>query len=121
VEAAIGMAAGGGFYGVAGAATGIVLFALVVLGWGATKLNLKARIMIFRFTTSHADSVSTEVQRLMASLRIPMSHFRVSMSGQNSTVEFEADVSLRQHEEILAQLHRQGVVAEVLPLEGRHE
>lgn len=121
VEAAIGMAAGGGFFAVSGAATGLVLFALVVLGWGAGKLNLKARIMIFRFTTSHADSVSTEVQRLMASLKIPMIHFRVSVAGQTSIVEFEADVSHRQQEEILAQLNRQGVVAEVLPLEGRHE
>jgi len=121
VEAAIGMAAGGGFFGVAGAATCIVLFALVVLAWGADKLNLKARFMIFRFTTSHADSVSTEVQRLMASLKIPMIHFRVSLAGQTSIVEFEADVSHRQQEEILAQLSRQGVVAEVVPLGGRHE
>ena len=121
VEAAIGMASGGGFFGVAGTATGLVLFALVVLSWGAQKLNLKPRTMIFRFTTSHVDSVSTEVQRLMASLKIPMFHFRVSMTGQSSIVEFEADVSHKQQEEILAQLHRQGVVAEVLPLEGRHE
>src|SRR5271168_4348318 len=50
--------------GVAGAATGIVLFGLVVLAWGAQKLNLKPRMMLFRFTTSHADSVASEVQKL---------------------------------------------------------
>src|ERR1700741_4658158 len=33
VEAAIGMAAGGGFYAVAAYATGLVLFGLVCLGW----------------------------------------------------------------------------------------
>src|ERR1700724_4326942 len=41
VEAAIGMAAGGGLYAVAGYSTGIVLFGLVVLGWIARWPNLK--------------------------------------------------------------------------------
>src|SRR3989449_10214891 len=35
VEAAIGMAVGGGLYSVAAYATGLVLFGLVVIGWGA--------------------------------------------------------------------------------------
>src|SRR5467141_1438891 len=54
VEAAIGMAAGGGLYGVAVYSTGLVLFGLIVIGWAADRLNLKRRIMVFRITTSHA-------------------------------------------------------------------
>ncbi len=121
VEAAIGMAAGGGFYVVAGYATALVLFGLVVIGWIAQRFNLKCRIMVFRITTSHADNVAAEVQRLMAGLKTTMRHFRVSMAGENSSVEFESEVSHKQQETILAQLNRQGVITEVIPLEGHHE
>jgi len=66
VEAAIGMAVGGGLYALAGSAALIVLFGLLVLGWCSQMLNLKARMLLFRFTTSHAESVAGEVQRLLA-------------------------------------------------------
>jgi putative Mg2+ transporter-C (MgtC) family protein len=121
VEAAIGMAAGGGLFLVAGFTTGIVLFGLTVIGWAEQYFNLKCRLMVFRFTTSQSDSVSTEVQRLVASLKIPMQHFRVSMAGDTSIVEFEAEVSHKQQEEILAQLNRKGVITEVVPVEGHRE
>jgi len=39
VEAAIGMAVGGGLYAVGGYATGVVLFGLVCLGWVAKRTN----------------------------------------------------------------------------------
>jgi len=121
VEAAIGMAAGGGMYAVAGYSTGLVLFGLTIIGWAERFFNLKCRLMVFRFTTSHADSVSTEIQRLMANLKIPMQHLRISMAGTSSVVEFEADVSHKQQEAILTQLNRQGVVAEVVPVEAHQE
>jgi putative Mg2+ transporter-C (MgtC) family protein len=120
-EAAIGMAVGGGLYAVAGSATAIVLFGLFVVAWCADRFSLKARVLVFRFTTGHADSVAGEVQRLLASLKIPVQHFRVSMTGSNSIVEFEADVSHKQQEQIVEQLNRQGVVTEVVPLQGHHE
>jgi len=120
-EAAIGMAAGGGLYAVAGYATGLVLFGLIVIGWCAERLNLKRRVMVFRVTTSQAESVATEVQRLMSELKLAMRHFRVSMLGTNSIVEFEVDVSHKQQESILTQLHRPGIISEVVPLEGHHE
>jgi len=77
--------------------------------------------MVFRVTTSHAESVATEIQRLMAGLKIPMQHFRVSMAGGNSIVEFESDVSHTQQEKIVSQLNRQGVITEVAPVEGHQE
>jgi putative Mg2+ transporter-C (MgtC) family protein len=121
VEAAIGMAIGGGFYSVAVYATGLVLFGLIAVGWAARRFNLKCRNLVFRVTTSHADSVATEVQRLMASQKIPMQHFRVSMAGTNSIVEFESEVSHKQQETIVTQLNRQGVITDVSPVEGHHE
>ena len=121
VEAAIGMAAGAGFYAVAGFSTGLVLFGLVVLAWVARRFNLKARVMVFRFTTSHAESVAMELQRFLAEIKVPMQHFQASMVGANSIVEFEADVSYRQQEAILARLDRPGIISEVVPLMSRHE
>ena len=121
VEAAIGMAAGGGLFKVATFTAALVLFALVCLGWAAQRFDLKCRPMVFRFTTSHAENVATEVQRLMAELRVPMQHFRVSMAGSMSIVELESIVSHSQQEKIVAQLSRQGVITEVTQGEGSHE
>jgi putative Mg2+ transporter-C (MgtC) family protein len=121
VEAAIGMAVGGGFYAVAGYSAALVLFGLVVIGWAAQRFNLKRRCMVFRITTSHAENVATEVQRLLASMKIAMRQFRVSMVGVNSIVEFESEVSHSQQETILSQLNRQGVITEVIPLEVHHQ
>jgi putative Mg2+ transporter-C (MgtC) family protein len=121
VEAAIGMAAGGGFYAVAAYATGLVLFGLIVIGWIAERFNLKRRLMVFRVTTSHAENVATEVQRMLAGMKIAIQHFRVSMAGVNSIVEFESEVSHSQQESILSHLNRQGVITEVIPSEGHHE
>jgi putative Mg2+ transporter-C (MgtC) family protein len=121
VEAAIGMAVGGGLYAVAAYAAGLVLFGLVVIGWCADRLNLKRRVMMFRITTSHAENVATEVQQLLAGMKVSMRHFRTSMVGINSIVEFEAEVSHTQQEKIVAQLNRVGIVTEVIPFEGRHE
>jgi len=120
-EAAIGMAAGGGLYATAGASTVIVIFGLFVIAWAADRLSLRARVMMFRFTTTHPDNVAGEVQRLLAAMKIPAQHLRVGMSGTTNTVEFEADVSHSQQQEIVEQLNRQGIVTEVLPAEGRHE
>lgn len=121
VEAAIGMAAGGGLYAIATYTTVLVLFGLVCLGWVAQRFDLKCRPMAFRVTTSHAENVATEVQRLMMELKAPMQQFRVSMVAGNSIVEFESVVSHSQQEKIVAQLNRQGVITEVMPVEGSHE
>jgi putative Mg2+ transporter-C (MgtC) family protein len=121
VEAAIGMAVGGGLYAVGGYATGVVLFALVCLGWVAKRTNLKARIMGFRITGTHAENIVAEVQRLLVELKVKPQQFRVSMVGVNSVVEFQAEVGYRQEEQIVERLNRVGVVTEVTPIEGHRE
>ena len=121
VEAAIGMAAGGGLYAVAAYSTGLVLFALIVLAWVARWTNLKPRMIAFRITSRHAESVAGEVQRLLAGLKIPAQRFRISVAGENSIVEFEADLREKQQQQITTQLNRAGVLTEVIPLEGHHE
>jgi len=119
VEAAIGMAAGGGFYAIAGATTGTVLFALVVLGWATEKLSLKRRSLFSCFSTPLAQNVAGEVHSLLANMKISMRQFRVSGTDNNSVVELEADVSNHQEEQITVQLSRDGVVTEVVPSEAR--
>jgi putative Mg2+ transporter-C (MgtC) family protein len=121
VEAAIGMATGGGLYAVAAYATGLVLFGLTVMGWMEDRFNLKRRLVLFRVTTSHAENVATEVQRMMVGMKIAMRHFRVSMVGINSIVEFESEVSHSQQESIVTHLNRHGVITEVAPVEGHQE
>ena len=121
VEAAIGMAVGGGLYAVGGYATGVVLFALVVLGWVARMANLKPRVMGFRVTASHAEGIASEVQQLLEFLKLKPQQFRVSMNGATSIVEFQADTGHRQQEQIVQKLNRPGVVVEVVPFEGHHE
>jgi putative Mg2+ transporter-C (MgtC) family protein len=121
VEAAIGMAVGGGLYAVGGYATGVVLFGLVCLGWLARVANLKPRMMGFRVTASHAESIASEVQQLIESLKLKPQQFRVSMTGDTSIVEFQADTGYRQQEQIIKKLNRPGVVVEAVPFEGHHE
>jgi len=120
-EAAIGMAAGGGLYAVAGFSTGLILFGLVVLGWIARWTNLKPRIMGFRITSGHAENVAREVQQMLAELKIKPQQFRVSMVGVSSILEFQAEVGHRQQEKIVDKLNRVGVVTEIVPFEGHRE
>src|SRR6266403_891123 len=96
VEAAIGMAVGGGLYAVGGYARGVVLFGLVVLGWVARVANLKPREMGFRITASHTEDIASEVQKLLESLNVKPQQFRASMNGPTSIVEFHADTGYRQ-------------------------
>ena len=121
VEAAIGMAVGGGLYAVGGYATGLVLFGLVVLGWIAQRANLKVRILGFRITGSLPENIAGEVQRLFTELKIKPQQVRVSMVGVNTVVEFQAEVGHRQQEQIVERLNRVGVVTEVIPVEGHRE
>jgi putative Mg2+ transporter-C (MgtC) family protein len=121
VEAAIGMATGGGYYAIAGATTGIVLFALVVVAWFIDKASLKCHVVQFRFTATHPENVTAEVQQLLAGLKVGLRQFRTSMAGTSSVVEFEAEVTHAQEQKIVSQLNREGVVAELLPMNGQHE
>src|SRR5260370_39645437 len=85
VEAAIGMAAGGGLYAVASYSTALVLFGLTFIGWAEQYFNLKCRLMVFRITTSQGESIATEAQRMMAGLKISLQHFCGSMAGERSS------------------------------------
>jgi putative Mg2+ transporter-C (MgtC) family protein len=121
VEAAIGMATGAGFYAVAGYTTGIVLFSLICLAWISRWTNLKPRMIAVRVTASHTEPIAAEVQQLLSGLKLSAQHFRVSMAGENTIVEFDGDLKHREEENLVQKLHRAGVFIEVTPLQGHHE
>jgi putative Mg2+ transporter-C (MgtC) family protein len=120
LEAGIGMAAGAGLFRLAGSAAAITLFGLAVLGWAAETFHLKPRILMFRLTTAHTENLAEEIQKLIAGLKIKVSQFRINMAGSTTVVEFEADISHRQQLEIVSQVNRQGVITEIVPVDGRH-
>ena len=74
--------------------------------------------MFYRYTSSQEHSVATAVHGPLAGMKDLECQIRVSVTGHNSVVEFEADVSNHQEEQIIAQLNREGVVTEVVPYEG---
>jgi putative Mg2+ transporter-C (MgtC) family protein len=121
VEAAIGMAAGGGLYSVAGYATGLVLFALVVLGFLTRRTGLKPRLIAVRITANQPENILSEVHNLLHRLKITSEHLRSSMEGAKSIVEFQGDIKLKEEQEILQQMRRPGVITEVIPLQGQPE
>ena len=116
-EAAIGMAAGGGFYAVSGVAFLIVLFTLVALVYVENLLNLKPRYMLFRISTSTAEDLVPVVHNVFSKLGIALDNFQVSMTGDKNLIQFDADVSLREQESILSSMKRPGVTLEMLPVE----
>jgi len=116
-EAAIGMAAGGGFYAVSGVAFLIVLFTLVALVYVENLLNLKPRYMLFRISTSTAEDLVPVVHNIFSKLGIALDNFQVSMTGDKNLIQFDADVSLREQESILSSMKRPGVTLEMLPVE----
>lgn len=121
VEAAIGMAAGGGLYYVAGYSTALVLFALVVLGLITKRTGLKPRVLAVRIITSQTENLFSELQELVHRMKITVDHLRVSMEGAKSIVEFQGDIKPDQERQILQQFQRPGVVTEIIPVQGQLE
>jgi putative Mg2+ transporter-C (MgtC) family protein len=118
-EAAIGMAAGAGFYAVSGVAFLIILFALVALIYAENLFNLKPRYMLFRISTSTGEDLVPFVHDLFSKLGIALDNFQVSMAADKNLIQFDADVSHRQQERILTSMTRTGVTFEMLPVERR--
>jgi len=116
-EAAIGMAAGGGFYRVSGVAFLIVLFTLVVLVYLENLFNLKPRYMLFRISTTTTEDLVPVVHNVFSQVGIALDNFQVSMAGGKHLIQFDADVSIRQQEKLFGLMTRPGVTFEMLPIE----
>ena len=120
-EAAIGMAAGAGFYHVSGVSAALLLFALSGLIYLENALNLKARYVLFRVTTDSAIDLVPDVHRVVEELKIRLDNFAVSVSGSRHVIQFDADVRHHQQHQIVTALTRPGVSIEMLPVERQLE
>jgi putative Mg2+ transporter-C (MgtC) family protein len=120
-EAAIGMSAGAGFYGTAGIAAALVLFALTGLIYVEDLLKLKGRYMLFRVTTGSAMDMVPEVHRVFKDLNIKLDNFQVSATGEKHVIQFDADITHHQQEKVLSAMTRPGITLEMLPVERQQE
>ncbi|MGC1618060.1 MAG: MgtC/SapB family protein [Candidatus Acidiferrum sp.] len=118
--AAMGMAAGGGLYSVSGIACALVLCALVFLFYVEDWLNLKPRYMLFRIFVDRAENMVTDVHRIFSELRVNIDNFQVSLAGDKNLIQFDAEVSTRQQEKVLAALCKPGVSCEMVPVERQN-
>jgi putative Mg2+ transporter-C (MgtC) family protein len=119
--AAMGMAAGGGLYAVSAVTCLVVLCSLIFLVYVEGWFNLKVRYMLFRISTASDTDMVAEVHKIFSDLKILLDNFQVSVAGDKNLIQFDADVSHRQQEKILAALAKPGVTFEMLPVERQHE
>ncbi|HUI52405.1 MAG TPA: MgtC/SapB family protein [Terriglobales bacterium] len=117
--AAIGMAAGGGLFAISGIACLLLLFALVVLYYVEGWFNLKARYMLFRIYVDRSENLVTDIHRIFDEIGVAIDNFQMSLAGEKNLIQFDADVSPKQQEKILAEICKPGVNCEMVPVE-RH-
>jgi putative Mg2+ transporter-C (MgtC) family protein len=118
--AAMGMAAGGGLYSISGIACALILFALIVLYYVEDWFNLKPRYMLFRILADQADNMVTDVHRIFAQFDVTIDNFRVSMAEGKNLIQFDAEVTTRQQETLLAAVCKPGVTCEMVPVERQN-
>jgi len=118
--AAIGMAAGGGLYAISGIACGLLLFALVGLFYVEAWFNLKPRYMLFRIFVDRAENMVTDVHRIFSDLNVAIDNFQVSLAGDKNLIQFDAEVTARQQEKLLAAVCKPGVTCEMLPVDRQN-
>jgi putative Mg2+ transporter-C (MgtC) family protein len=119
--AAIGMAAGSGMYLASGAACLFVLFALVVLVYFENALHLKRRYMLFRITTPSPADIVAEIHKVFGEMNVAVDNLQLSLADGKNLIQFDADVSVRQQEKIVASLMRPGITYEMFPVERQAE
>jgi len=117
--AAIGMAAGGGLFAISGIACLLLLVALVVLYYVEGWFNLKARYMLFRIYVDRSENLVTDIHRIFDEIGVAIDNFQMSLAGEKNLIQFDADVSPKQQEKILAEICKPGVNCEMVPVE-RH-
>jgi putative Mg2+ transporter-C (MgtC) family protein len=134
--AAIGMAAGGGLYAVSGLACAATIGSLIVFFYLEHWFNLKPRYMLFRITSDVSLDMVVSVHRIFSDFDIALDNFQVSMAGApvsagvsaaaemasagKNVIQFDAEVSHRQQEKLLAALTQPGVTCEMFPVERQN-
>jgi putative Mg2+ transporter-C (MgtC) family protein len=118
--AAMGMAAGGGFYAVSGVAALVILLTLVLFVYVENLFNLKPRYMLFRVSSTQPQDLVSEIHSIFSRLGIDLDNFQVSMASEKHLIQFDAEISHRQQESIFKSMTRPGVTFEMLPFERKN-
>lgn len=119
--AGVGMTVGAGLYFTAMFAAVLILVALTVLGWVEDRFSLKTRLVTFRLTVSDVEQAMSRANRILTEMKVGMQHCQVSRLGSESVMEFDADISHTQQQQIFAQLSATGARCEVVPLDTQRE
>ena len=113
VVASIGMAAGGGLYITATFATGLILIALGVLGRLEAHFRLRSVLLTYEVTGSSAESVVSDLNRLLDSEKQTMRDVRVAAHPGQVRVVFSVEASRREHDQLDLLLHQSNAFSAV--------
>jgi putative Mg2+ transporter-C (MgtC) family protein len=107
VVASIGMASGGGLYGLAIFATVLLLVCLQVLGALERRYSLKSSLMHYSIMTDRAaEEITEEIDAMLEEHGKTMENMKLIRTNGKKKIVFTVDGTRRQHEEIMASLRQ---------------
>lgn len=106
VVAAVGMAAGGGFYLLAIFATGVILLALFVLGQLELRFHLKATVVTYEVIGPDASRLFGAINATLGRERHAAHEIQLSTLDKEYRVQFAVETTPRQHRIITEELRR---------------
>ena len=121
VIASVGMAVGSGLYFTAVFATILIVIGLSVLGWAEQKFIPRSRLATFRLTTGNLELTLGRSKQALTELRLDMQNVQVFRIGEDCVMEFDADVTPPQKEQLLEKLSAAGSKLEVALREAPRE
>jgi putative Mg2+ transporter-C (MgtC) family protein len=119
--ASLGMAIGAGMLATGVFTALVILAALILLGWVEERFSLKTRLMTFRLTTSRLEEVMARASQLLTDMKLAMQHFQVFRVAEEFVMEFDAEVSHKQQQQLVSRLSQLGARCEVVPLDTQRE
>jgi putative Mg2+ transporter-C (MgtC) family protein len=106
VVAAVGMAAGGGFYLFALFATIVILGVLLVLGFVEERLSLKSLLLSYQVVGDNASDLLNVINATLEREHHGLHGLHISDSDGHRRVQFTVDATAREHKLILDELKR---------------
>lgn len=120
VVASVGMACGGGLYGLAVFASVLILICLQVLGGLERKFNLKSSLMHYSITTDRvAEDVTQEIDGVLEEHGKQVEGMKLVRINGKKKVTFTVDGTRSEHEEIMASLRQSEDLKNFQAVRGR--
>jgi putative Mg2+ transporter-C (MgtC) family protein len=114
--ASIGMAVGSGMVVTSIFSALLLLGSLVMLGNIEQRLGLHARMMNFRVLAPEPGTLEARVRQVVDDIGLQPSHWRTAQTDRGFLVEFNAEVTLPQEQELLKHLQLLHAHAEARPV-----